>query len=320
MVHEVVVRGRPVADSVAPSDRETFDETVRYLAANGVILPEERVVAADVERFDRQVRWFAQEGVDGPVAQRRLAASTVLLLGVGGFGAPVAELLGRAGVGTLVLADFDRVEAENLPRQLLYTERDIGARKAFAAAAHLEQRAPDATFLPLDVEFAGANDVAKLVRRYRPDLVVCAADRPPIAIKGWVDEGAFGLGVPVLHGGSRPPYVYAGPLLVPGVTPCYSCFYASRVELGSEQMEAEVNAIRNQEPPGFPAIGWADVAAASLVAGQAIALLAGIHGSPILGREFEMDVRSFHNEWMEALPGREEIRCERCAQRDVRVA
>jgi molybdopterin/thiamine biosynthesis adenylyltransferase len=163
------------------------------------------------------------------------------------------------------------VEEQNLPRQLLYNDRDIGVRKAFAAATHLERFAPHSTFLPVDIAIESGDDVARLVRRYRPDLVVCAADRPPLAIKGWVDDGAFALGVPVLHGGSRPPFVYAGPLLVPGQTSCYECFYASRVEPGSEELEAAVNVRRNEDPPGLPAVGWADVTAASLCAIVSIA-------------------------------------------------
>jgi molybdopterin/thiamine biosynthesis adenylyltransferase len=316
MVHDVVVRGVPVEQCVSALDRATFDETIRYLAVRRVLLPADQVAAVDVERFDRQVRWFAQEGVDGPAAQRRLAMSTVLMLGVGGFGAPFAELLARAGVGTIALADSDRVEEQNLPRQLLFTDRDIGVRKVFAAAMHLEQIAPDSNFVAIDQEITCAEDVAKLVRRVQPDLVVCAADRPPQAIKEWVDAGAFALGIPVLHGGARPPFAYAGPLLVPGVTSCYACFYASRVAPGSEELEAEVSIRRNEDPPALPAVGWADVTAASMCAGQAISLLGGIHGSSMLGREFELDIRTMESEWME--PGCH-VECPRCTDRSSAV-
>jgi molybdopterin/thiamine biosynthesis adenylyltransferase len=277
------------------------------------MVPESRTVTADVERFDRQVRWFAQEGVNGPRAQRRLAGSTVLVLGVGGFGSAVAELLARAGVGRLVLVDPDRVEASNLPRQMLYDHEAIGARKAFAAAARLETIAPDLEVTATDDDITCAADVERLVKRYRPSMVVCAADRPPIAIKGWVDEGAFAHGVPVIHGGSRPPLVYVGPMLVPGQTSCYECFLASRVALGADELEAQVNELRNAHPPSFPGVGWCDVAAACFATSQIVALLAGVHPPAILGREIEFDARSFEQEWMDPLPDRGVVRCERCA-------
>ena len=312
MVHDVVIRGLAAEDCVCEDDRPLFDATLRHLAAHGRLLPAERVSSVDVERYDRQVRWFAQEGLDGPAAQRRLATSTVLVIGVGGFGSAVAEMLARTGVGKLALVDIERVEEENLPRQLLYDDRDIGVRKAFAAATRLEEIAPDLQAVAVEQEITSGADVERLVRRFRPDLVVCAADRPPIAVKSWLDEGAFGLGVPVMHGGSRPPYSYVGPLLVPGVTPCYSCFSTSRSEPGADELERHVNAIRDAAPPSFPSVGWGDVTAAMLAAGQVVAMLTGAHESAVLGREWELDVRTLQAEWMEALPERGVTHCERC--------
>lgn len=312
MVHDVVVLGRPVDECVTIGDRELFDATLRHLATNGRLLPAERVAAVDVERYDRQVRWFAQEGIDGPEAQRRLALSTVLIIGVGGFGAAMAEMLARAGVGTMALVDIDRVEEENLPRQLLYGDRDIGVRKAFAAANRLEQLAPDLRVVPVEKEITNGEDVARLVRRFRPDIVIGAADRPPISVKSWIDQGAFALGVPVIHGGSRPPYAYVGPMLVPGETPCYECFFRSRSAVGSDTFEREVNALRDANPPSFPSIGWGDITAATLGAGQVVALLTGVHDPAILGREWELDVRTLTIDWMEALPERGDVRCSRC--------
>lgn len=312
MVHDVVVRGRPVDDCVAGADRELFDETLRQLAAKGRLMPAERIGSADLARYDRQVRWFAQETGDGPAVQRRLAAATALVLGVGGFGAAIAELLARAGTGMLALVDVDRVEAENLPRQMLYSERDIGARKAFAAAQRLEDICPEVRVVPVDTELSGSHEVAHLVRRFRPDVVICAADRPPIAIKQWVDDGAFALGVPVLHGGSRPPFAYVGPMLVPGETSCYGCFSRSRTAPGADAMEAEVNALRDADPPSLPAVGWADVTAATLAAGQVVALLTQLHPPAIMGREWELDVRTLIPTWMDPLPERGVLRCPRC--------
>jgi molybdopterin/thiamine biosynthesis adenylyltransferase len=72
----------------------------------------------------------------------RLARLRILLVGTGGVGAPCAIALAEAGVGTLVLADEDKVEMVNLHRQLLFGEDDIGQSKLDAAKRSLEARRP----------------------------------------------------------------------------------------------------------------------------------------------------------------------------------
>lgn len=322
MVHEVVVTGRPVADVIPPEDRELFDATIGHLAAAGVLIPSSRMGALELGRYDRQIRWFAQEGLDGASAQQRMAAARVLVCGVGGFGAAMTELLARAGVGSLILVDGERVEEANLPRQLLYQDGDIGARKVFAAAAHVERIAPEVEVHPEHARLESAEDVTELVCRYAPDLVVCAADRPVMTIKEWMDDGAFAIGVPVLHGGSRPPYAFVGPFVVPGVTSCYGCFAVSRTALGAEALEAEVQVRRDADPPDFPSMGWGDVTAAALAAGQAVAWLSGAHAPTILDREWELDLRTLEASWAEPLPERGGVvgRCPRCAQVALRSA
>src|SRR6185437_2342391 len=69
-------------------------------------------------RYQRQMR-FAPLGPDG---QRRIAEATVAIVGLGALGSVQAELLARAGVGTLRLLDRDFVELSNLQRQTLYDE------------------------------------------------------------------------------------------------------------------------------------------------------------------------------------------------------
>jgi len=75
-------------------------------------------------------------------SSERLASLRILLVGTGGVGAPAAIALAEAGVGTLVLADEDRVELANLHRQLLFDEGDLGQAKLDAAKRALERRRP----------------------------------------------------------------------------------------------------------------------------------------------------------------------------------
>ncbi len=73
----------------------------------------------------------------GEAGQRKLAQSSVFIVGLGGLGSPAAMYLATAGVGRLVLNDFDLVDPTNLQRQVLYRDADVGRRKVDAAAAML---------------------------------------------------------------------------------------------------------------------------------------------------------------------------------------
>src|SRR5512134_3160617 len=74
--------------------------------------------------------------------QRRLKASSVLVVGAGGLGSPLALYLAAAGIGRLGLVDFDRVEESNLQRQVLYGTSSLGRPKLEAAVARLSDLNP----------------------------------------------------------------------------------------------------------------------------------------------------------------------------------
>ena len=85
------------------------------------------------ERYSRQIK-LPQVGIDG---QRALLASRALIVGMGGLGSPVAMYLAAAGVGHLVISDFDRVDLSNLQRQIVHDENSLGDSKASSAKRRL---------------------------------------------------------------------------------------------------------------------------------------------------------------------------------------
>jgi adenylyltransferase/sulfurtransferase len=91
-------------------------------------------------RYSRQIM-LPQIDVAG---QEAIIASRVLIIGLGGLGCPVALYLAAAGVGELVLADFDEVDVSNLQRQIAHGHDDLGALKVDSAAASIKQINPDA--------------------------------------------------------------------------------------------------------------------------------------------------------------------------------
>jgi len=78
--------------------------------------------------------------VDG---QERIKNSKVLLIGLGGLGSPISIYLTAAGVGELIIADFDKVNLSNLQRQILHKTRDINRSKIDSAKEHLHELNPD---------------------------------------------------------------------------------------------------------------------------------------------------------------------------------
>jgi len=78
-----------------------------------------------IERYSRQI---VLKDV-GVVGQKKIYSSKVLIVGAGGLGCPVADYLSRAGVGTIGIADFDKINLSNIHRQNLYNSKDIGKYK-----------------------------------------------------------------------------------------------------------------------------------------------------------------------------------------------
>ena len=92
-------------------------------------------------RYSRQISLPAM-GAEG---QRRLADARVLVVGAGGLGNPAGLYLASAGVGHIVVSDFDTVDESNLPRQILFRDADLTRPKAKILASRLREVNPDLT-------------------------------------------------------------------------------------------------------------------------------------------------------------------------------
>lgn len=90
-------------------------------------------------RYSRQIM-LPDVDIDG---QEKLLAARVLIVGLGGLGSPVAMYLAAAGVGHLLLADFDTVDLSNLQRQIVHSTASIGQSKVESAARALRELNPE---------------------------------------------------------------------------------------------------------------------------------------------------------------------------------
>jgi molybdopterin/thiamine biosynthesis adenylyltransferase/rhodanese-related sulfurtransferase len=108
--------------------------------------------------------------------QRRIKAARVLCIGGGGLGSPVALYLSAAGVGSIGLVDFDRVDLSNLQRQVLYGTGDVGRPKFEAAAERIREINPHVTVVTHNCRFTSEN-AQGIIADY--DVVIDGSDNFP---------------------------------------------------------------------------------------------------------------------------------------------
>lgn len=105
--------------------------------------------------------------------QKRLSSSSVLIVGCGALGSPVAMYLAGAGIGKIILADFDTVELSNLHRQVFYREEDLGKPKVQCLARNI-------TLLNSEIQTEVIQELVtfKFLEKLKstPDIIVDAAD------------------------------------------------------------------------------------------------------------------------------------------------
>ena len=141
-------------------------------------------------------QFLRNEMLWGQDAQRRLAASHVILFGLGGVGSYTAECLARSGIGELTLVDQDTVGLSNLNRQLEALHSTLGQAKAEAVAARLLDINPQLQVHPLCATYDAAHRDAFFPDGCRYDYIVDAIDL--VSCKLDLAETALRLQIPMV--------------------------------------------------------------------------------------------------------------------------
>ncbi|MBN2020103.1 MAG: HesA/MoeB/ThiF family protein [Sedimentisphaerales bacterium] len=209
----------------------------------------------DLSRYARQIAFKPF----GPEGQKRLADSSVLIIGVGGLGSRVAEILVRAGIGRLRLVDDDYVDLTNIHRQSLFTEKDAAdrVRKVTAAANRLCEINSDCK---VATAFTRFNRLTAQGLVEGIDVLIDGTDNFPArflindcAIKKsrpWVFAGVLGTESQIMT-------------IIPGKTPCLRCLFPSPP------------ACDGQTCRQMGVLGPAVAAAAAFEASEALKILSG---------------------------------------------
>ena len=171
------------------------------------------------EQVQRYSRHIILPNIGGK-GQRKLLDSSVLVIGAGGLGSPVAMYLAAAGIGKLGIVDFDQVDVTNLQRQILHTTADVGRSKVASAVEHLRAINPTIEVVGHETLLFSTN-VFEIFEGY--DVIVDGTDNFPV--RYLVNDATQFTGKPLVYGSI---YQFEGQATVftPGQeTPCYRCLF-----------------------------------------------------------------------------------------------
>jgi adenylyltransferase/sulfurtransferase len=217
----------------------------------------------EIRRYSRHLI-LPEFGMEG---QRKLKQGSVLLIGTGGLGSPLALYLAAAGVGHIGLVDFDIVDESNLQRQIIHGTSTLGIRKTESAKMRLRDLNPHIDIATYEAQITSEN-AFDLIRPY--DVVVDGTDNFPT--RYLTNDACVMLGKPNVYGSI---FRFEGQATVFSPKhggPCYRCLYPEPPPPGLVPSCAEGGVLGVL--PGV--IG-------TIQATEAIKLLTGI-GEPLIGR------------------------------------
>lgn len=175
------------------------------------------------------VRYSRQLGIKdwGIEGQTKIENSKVFIAGAGGIGSPVMFYLSAAGIGSMTICDFDRIELSNLNRQILHAADRIGIYKSESAVETLFKLNSDPVYKIL-TELITEKNAASLVEGY--DLVIDCFDN--FISRHILNKACYDNGIPLIHGGVAG---FQGQIsfIHPPETPCLSCFLPKKNTKGT---------------------------------------------------------------------------------------
>ncbi|MCK6490115.1 MAG: molybdopterin-synthase adenylyltransferase MoeB [Planctomycetes bacterium] len=228
----------------------------------------------------------------GEAGQEKLLRASVLLIGAGGLGSPLALYLAAAGVGRIGIMDFDVVDLSNLQRQIMHRSQDVGTPKARSARRAINDLNPGVQVETYEEGITSANAL-DIIRKY--DVVIDGTDNFPT--RYLVNDACVMLGKVNIYGSI---YRFEGQATVfdPRNGPCYRCLYPEPPSPGEVPSCAEGGVLGVL--PGMIAM---------IQATEAIKAITGI-GKPLTGRFLRYD--ALNMSWRE-LKLRKDPACPVCS-------
>ena len=214
---------------------------------------------------NERTRYLRQIAIDGfgEAAQRSLKASTVTVIGMGGLGSPASMYLAAAGVGRMIVVDYQSPELSNLNRQVLHWEKDVknGAMKVVSAAKKLCESNSEIAIIP-KVAKIGVDNLCDVVE----DSAVIVDCLDNFDARKMLNIHCVKERVPFVHAAVEG---LSGQLtvVIPGKTPCLDCLFPRSPA----------------RKPLIPIIGFTAGVFGCMEAAEAVKLITGL-GEPLAGK------------------------------------
>ena len=224
------------------------------------------------DRYARQIR-LPQIGEQG---QQKIIDSSALIVGMGGLGSPAAMYLAAAGIGKLVITDYDRVEISNLQRQIIHLDKSVGENKVDSARAMIKALNPECEVETISYQLDD-DELKSTIEAV--DIVLDCTDNFPTRFE--VNRYCVATETPLVSGAA---IRLEGQIMnyQPGVQgPCYQCLYTQVYE------NAETCEMEGVLGPVVGVIG-------TMQALQTLLILTA-QGEPMIGRLLLFDAASM--EW-----------------------
>ena len=244
----------------------------------------------EILRYSRHLL-IPEIGLSG---QRRLKAASMLIVGTGGLGSPIAMYLAAAGVGHLGVMDYDSVDVSNLQRQIIHGSASVGEHKVLSAKRRIADINPAIEVTIYDEPLTSENAL-RVTEPY--DILIDATDNFPT--RYLLNDVAVLSKKPMVYGSI---YQFEGQVSVfwPGKGPCYRCIYP------------------DPPPPGLVpdcgeagAFGVLPGTIGTIQATEALKLALGI-GTPLIGKLLLYDAQAMQ---FEQIRLHRNARCRICSEK-----
>ncbi|MFU0784001.1 MAG: Molybdopterin or thiamine biosynthesis adenylyltransferase [Thermoanaerobacterium thermosaccharolyticum] len=172
------------------------------------------------EQLERYSRHIILKEV-GAKGQQKILNSKVLIVGTGGLGAPAAMYLAAAGVGTIGLVDYDKVDLSNLQRQIIHRTKDIGKDKVISGKETINEMNPDVNVITYH-EWISSKNIIDIINDKDYDFIIDGTDNFPA--KFLINDACVFMKKPFSHAGI---IRFEGQTMtyVPDEGPCYRCVF-----------------------------------------------------------------------------------------------
>lgn len=240
--------------------------------------------------------------------QEIISDSTILLLGLGGGGSNVLTLLAGLGPKKIKIVDYDVVEEENLGRQFLYKESDIGKKKTEVAKKAINEINSNIDIEVHNLKIKKADDITQYLDDV--DLVISVIDEPQFVITRIVNEAIVKANKPCVFAGTQVTHgrVFT---IIPNVTGCFDCLNIHYTLIDPQFIDQFVGLGKSHHKVKSIAYGPAVFQLTATVVDEAVRILTKYKQPSSLSTQFEVDYENISSYKHPAWP-RYEDKCPTC--------